>query len=826
MDSFWMDFRFAGRQLLRSSGIFTIAVLTLALGIAANSAIFTLTWSIVLNGLPVPNPSRLIQYVMQKGESVAGLSGPEYRILHDRQRACSDILAWSSDKLPVRHGLETHREYIQLLTPNALRVLQIQPALGQPFDETFDASHSFHGIPALLSYDNWQRNFQGSTSALGQVVTVDGHPVTIIGVMPRTFDGLTANLKPALYLPINFGPIEYGAKFLNSSGSLGLFVLGRLRPGVQMSQAEAELQAIEPSLRKEADPSGLYLGQIFKDFRLTIRPGRSGVSWVKMTYQRPLLVLEFLIIFVLVLCCINTAIVMQARISGRQQEFAVRSALGASRVRLIRQLVIETVLMIIPAVITGTFLGWLAAHALVNMLGQRGTPGLMDLRPNAIVLAVNITTALLIAIGAGLTPALRASRVDPSIDLKSGGRGYSARSGGEWSLSLQVAVSLSLVTSAVLFGGTLSHFLMANSGFHPGGAAVVTLDLTDFKSDVNQKVAFTNHFLQTLLSEPGVSAAGYIDALPLSSSFGPTRMFSVDRANAVHSDPNVFNLQATPGYFEAIGTRVLGGAVQANPSGDIKSCILSNSAARFFFPHQSALGERLFFANSPSGDGITADPRNACRITGIVEDARFISLRQPAPMTVYSIVNPDESSGNYDPSGILIVRGSSTSVAIISVKNVISKLAIPAGNFEVRSFSALVDQDLSRERLLMSLSGVFAVIALLLTALGLYGVLTRTVILRTREIGIRIALGANHRDVVIALSRRAGFRVLIGILAGLLLSGIVDQVARKLLQNSQIGSGTEIVLGVTLILLVSILASIIPLRRIVRLQPVEALRAE
>jgi predicted permease len=826
MDSFWGDFRFAGRQLLRSSGISAIAVLTLALGIAANSAIFTLTWDIVLSGLPVPHPSQLVEYVMQKGEVIAGLSGPEYRILRDRQKACSDILAWSSDKVLIRRGIETRREYIQLLTPNALRVLQIQLAFGQGFDENLDAAQHSQGIPALLSYDNWQRNFQGSDSALGQTIAVDGHPVTIIGVMPRGFDGLTANLKPALYLPISFGSIEYGPKFLNSPGSLGLFVLGRLRAGVRMTQADAELQAIAPSLRTEADPSGLYLGQMFKDFRLTIRPGRSGISWVKMTYQRPLLVLELLILFVLALCCINTAIVMQARVSGRQQEFAMRSALGASRARLIRQLLIETALMTIPGVVAGTFLGWLAAHVLVDMLGQRGTPALMDLRPNMVILAVNIATAVLVAVGAGLTPALRASRVEPSIDLKSDGRGLTARGSGEWALSLQIAVSLSLVTAAMLFGGTLSNFLTADSGFRSNDAAVAILDLTDFRSNINQEVAFTNRFLQTISGEPAVSSAGYVSAMPLSSSFGSARMFSVDRDNVVHSNPNLFNLQVTPGYFEAAGTRILGGSVEASLGGSTSSCVLSDSAAHFFFPRQPALGELIYSSNGSSPDGTTVNSRNACRVAAIVEDVRFISLRQPAPMTIYEIANPADPSGSYAPSGILIVRSNSTSLAMAAIKSAATKSALSTGNFEVRPFSALVDQDLSRERVLVSLSTVFAIIALLLTALGLYGLLTRTVTLRTREIGIRIAVGARRRDVIIALSRRTGIKVVVGVMAGLLLSGGVDKIARQLLQSSQVNGGTEIFLGVALVLFVSVLASIIPLRRIAKLQPTEALRSE
>jgi predicted permease len=821
---FWSDLRFSFRQLLRSPGISIISVLTIALGLAANTAVFTLTWNIVLAGLPVPHPGRLVEYEMDKGETMVGLSGPQYNLLRQRQRTLTGLLAWASDIVPVRQGTQTASTHVQFISPNAFRVLEMQPSLGRLFDEQQDTGDSANGIPAVVSYDAWQSRFHGEESAIGQSLNVDKHAVTVVGVLPREFGGLTANFHPELYLPLSFGNLEYGQDFLTHPGHFALFVLGRLKPGVTRVDAQTELDAIAPSLRKDADPSGKYLNQRFKDFRIVVHDGRSGVSYVKAVYSRPLFVLELLVVFVLVLCCVNTALVMLARVSGRQHEFAVRSALGAGRGRLMRQVLAETMLLTIPGLVAGIFLGWLAAHLLVDMLGNRGTPGAMDLRPNAIILGANLAAALTVALGAGLWPALRAGWAQPAHDLKANAQKVASKRLGGWAISLQVAVSLTLVSTAVLLGGTLSRLVTARSGFQPQNVVVLSPNLRDLKLNPAQESELRDRLLNAVLARPGIEAAGYVSLIPLSGYSGAAnRMFSIDRDQTIHSQASLFRLSATSGYFAAAGTRILAGESAAGPPDGPAACALSESAARLFFPRQNAVGELVYESSSAQADGTSPNIKNACRVAEVVEDARFVSLRQPAPPMLYAI---ERVGASPSPFPNLLVRGRSTSVAANAVKQAAAQVLPPETTLKVQSFSDLVHSDLSRERMLTSLSGAFAVIALLLTLLGLYGLLMRAVTLRTREIGIRLALGASAREILVAVGRGPLFLVVLGTAGGTVLALLLSSAARRLLNLPVSNSASELLAGCAIMLVFVLLALLVPARRAVAVDPMQALRAE
>jgi predicted permease len=826
IESLWADAKFALRRIRKSPGISFIAILTLALGVGANTAVFTLTWAIILKGLPVPNPGQLVQYGMRNGGSTMGLSGPEYTVLRREQKTSEDLLAWCSDKVSVRSAATVHEERIQLLTGNAFHVLQIQPYVGDFFSEQQDADGgNSQGTPAVLSYAYWQSQFHGSPSAIGQSFFLDDRPVTILGVMPPAFDGLTANFQPSIYLPLSFGDLLYAKDFRTHPGSFRFFTLGRLKPGIPLANAVAEAKAIEPSVRKQADPTGIYMNQFFKAFRLDVQSGRSGVSWVKMAYARPLLVMEMLVVFLLALCCVNTALVMLARVSGRQQEYAMRSALGARRSSLIRQVLVETSLLIVPGLIGGVFVGWIAANALVSMLGSRGTPTQMDLHPNAVILAVNALSALLVALGAGLWPALRASRIAPSLDLKAGSHTITSNQIGGLAVSLQVAVCLSLVTCAVLVSGLLVGLSSEPSGFHTESAAIATIDLQSLKLKDAELASLSSRLLDAVKAKPGVIAAGFIDEPPLSGSFGASRLFSIDRYHAIHSDPSVFYLRASSGYFDAVGTRLLEGDPQSSLSG-VNTCVLSRSSASFFFPHESALRQLVYFSTWPKPDGTQLDLKNACRVTAVVEDAKYVSLRQPAPRIFYQVFRPDTSAHDFAGMNYLVVRASSDVLAVAALRSATQQTLPSTVDVTIDTLTHLAHQDLSRERMLVSVSSVFAVLALLLTALGLYGLLMRTVTLRTREIGIRVALGAQRRSILLSIGSRAIFQTAIGLAAGTIVSLLAASAVRKLLEVQPGNSFSSLLWSGVALLVVAIFAVVAPARRAASIDPMQALRSE
>ena len=833
IESLWADIKFALRQLRKSPAITLIAVITLALGIGANTAVFTLTWAVILKSLPVPHPDRLVEYEMRNGDQMIGLSGPEYAALRRQQKSCIDLLAWASDSASVRKedALE-RRVHIQLLSGNAFHVLEMQPYLGNFFSERADNDEGTQGIPAVLGYDYWQDIFHGDDRAVGQTLIVAGHPVTVIGVMPKAFEGLTANFHPALYLPLSFADLLYGKDFRNHPGHFGHFVLGRLKPGMTVAAARAEVKAIEPSVRKEADPTGIYMNQFFKPFRLRVQDGRSGVSWVKATYGRPLLVLEMLVAFLLLLCCLNTALVMLARVSGRQQEYAVRSALGAGRVRLIRQVLIETVLLTIPGLLAGLLMGWAAARALVAMLGTMGSASSMDVRPNAIILGFNLGVSLLVAFSAGLWPAFRAAKTTPAFDLKTSDRTVAARQMGGWVVVLQVAVSVSLVTSAVLLGGTLGRLLTEHSGFHAQGTALAYIDLRAAKPQPAETARIDDELLRKVQQKPGVMTSGSTDARPLIGFFGASREFAIDARGNVHADPHIFYIRVSPGYFDAIGTRLLTGESAAPTAKDsMPQCVLSRDLSAFFFPGENAVGRIVYASTFQQPDGTNLDPKNGCRVVGIAENARLVSLRTAAPRAIYNVISPSVLSSTsqdaFSYSGInLIVHAKTDALAVAALQDTVKQVLPNSADVKYQTFRQLEDQDLNRERMLTSLSGAFALLALLLTALGMYGLLMRNVVLRTKEIGIRVALGAQRRQIVAAIARKALIEVGIGLLAGAAITVLLVRAIRQLLEEPQPTSEWTYLISASVILLVAGIALYFPARRAASIDPMVALRAE
>ena len=837
MGGFWFlngwgrDVRYALRQLSKSPGITSIAVMTLALGIGANTAVFTLTWQVILKSLPVSRPDRLVEYEMWDGTHMLGLSGPEYTALRQRQHVCIDLLAWASDEATVRtRQLGEKRTRIQLLSGSAFHVLEMKPYLGSLFMENADTEEGPHGIPAVLSYEYWREQFHGDAGALGQTLMVENHAVTVIGILPKTFEGLTANFHPALYLPFSFSDLLYGSDFRRDPGHFAHFVLGRLKPGMDLAAADAELKAIEPSIRHEADPSGNYLRKFLKFYRLRVQSGRSGVSWVKATYTKQLLVVEMLVTFLLVLCCLNTALVMLALVSDRQREYAIRSALGARWLRLIRQVLVETIMLTIPGLLLGGLLGWSAARVLVAMLGTMGGASSMDVRPNLIILSFNVGLSLIVAIAAGLWPALRAAKAAPALDLKD--RGITAKGIGGSAVVLQVAVSVSLMTSALLMGSTLQTLLTNRAGIDAAGTGMAFIDFRPAKQQPKETAAMVGELLQKIQHAPGVTAAGITAMRPLIGFSTASPQFAFDQVGNIRSEPRALSVQVSPDYFKAIGTGLLSGSSEASMStGSMPQCVISQNLAEAFFPKNSAVDRIVYSSTLGQPDGTDLDPKSACHVVGVAEDARLVSLRVPPPRTVYDLISPSQSIGDTPnilsgPVVNVIVRANTYALANVALQDSVRQ-ALP-GSVEVKfqTLEQSVSDDLNRERMLVSMSGTFALLALLLTVLGIYGLLMRSVALRTKEIGIRVSLGAQRNQIVTAIAKKTLVEIGAGLLAGAAMTTILVKIIHRLLVEPQPSAVWVYAISSGVILLVAGAAMYFPAKRAVSVDPVCALRTE
>jgi hypothetical protein len=350
-------------------------------------------------------------------------------------------------------------------------------------------------------------------------------------------------------------------------------------------------------------------------------------------------------------------------------------------------------------------------------------------------------------------------------------------------------------------------------------------DLHSLKLTDTAAANLSSRLLQAVEDQPQVRAAGLIDMPPFSGSFGASRLFSIDRDHVIHSDPSVFYLRTSSGYFAAVGTGVLAGDPAASISG-VNVCVLSRSSASFFFPRESAIHQLVYFSTWPKPDGTELDLKSACRVTAVVEDAKFVSLRQPAPRIFYQVYRPEESAKNFAEMNHLIVRANSDALAMSAIQIAARRVLPPGVEVKIDSMTDMMHQDLSRERMLVSVSTVFAVLALLLTALGLYGLLMRTVTLRTREIGIRVALGSQRGAILLSIGRRAMAQAALGLAAGTVISQLASQAVRQLLDvKPEIGI-SNLILSAAAMLIVAALAVIAPVRRAASVDPMQALRSE
>jgi predicted permease len=827
LESMLQDLRYALRMLRKNPGFAAAAMLTLALGIGANAAIFTLTYAVILKSLPVPHPGQLVRYTFRQGPMDIGLSGPAYDALRRHETVNTDLLAWSDADFAVEEKGAVTSVSGAMISGNGFRVLELQPFLGRVFGDPDDVtSGGPSGFQALLGYDYWKQHFQGSAAALGQALTVNGHVVTVIGVLPPGFDGLIAGMRTDLVLPLAFEEVLHAPQPMrHHAGSFWLTVMGRLKPGESIQTAQANLRATEATVREEADPSHHFLSGFFAPFHFGAESGRAGRSLMKVVFQAPLLVLEVLVGLLLLLCCANTALLVLARISGRTREFALRTALGAPRTRLFRQVLLEVGLLAVGGLGGGIWLGWAAAHSLVAMLTRIGQPPPLDVTPCAAIVAFTASISLLSALVAGLWPALRAMRVAPGPSLKQGGAVSSSKELGRWMVPVQVALSVTLLFAASLLGRSFLKLLLENSGFRAEGLMLANVDLSANKPTNVVATASAQRMVEALESTPGMEAATVLSYPPISNSYSAGHYYSFGENGAVHSDMQTWLEAVSPGYFAAMGTRILEGRgfTRSDVNGD-PVCVPSASAAAYFFPGKDALGRFVYSGGEdPSLDGKTkADPKNACRVIGVAEDARYRALREAPPRILYRPIVRDDMG----PQFCLAVRSGNAEVAAAAIRDAVRRVIPTAVPPAIFSFRDLVNEHLRQERMVVLLSGCFAAIALLLTALGLYALLARSVLMRTREIGVRLALGAQPGEALRMVVWQGLRLVLVGLVIGLAAALPVAKLLGGLLFGIRPTDPFTLGTVVGALLSVALLASVIPARKATKVDPMVALRYE
>jgi len=822
------DLRYALRYVRKSPGFTLAAILTFALGIGVNTAIFSLAYAIVLKSLPVHNPGALIRYTFKRGDMDVGLSGPMYDAIRKDQAACTDVLAWGRSTPLLNENGTLHELHGGLASGNGFAVLGLQPALGRTFTPTDDVNGGgTGGYKAVLGHDFWVGHFQSDRSVIGRSITLNGASVSIIGVLPAGFQGVEAGQRDDIVLPLAFAAVLFPQKqpYRDAPGSFWLTVMGRLRSGETITGARANLSSIWPAVRRQADPSGLYLGGFFKSFAPNIESGRGGRSELRTLYTQPLVLIEILSGLLLLLCCVNIGLLMLARLSERRVEFALRAALGASGARVVLDVLLEIVCVAVPGLFVGMAAGSMLAQVLASMLGHIDAPPAVDVSASLPILFFSAGITVISALIAGLWPMVSMRKNAPAVDLKQSTYSLARQSTNSWIVSVQIAVSATLLVSAFLLGSTFAKLYFEPSGFEGDHLAFADVNLKPAKLTPGRAVESSRSLIASLQGAPGVQNSALMSMPPLRGWMSSTRLFSFDRHGSEHSDPEVWPESVSATYFDTVGTRILEGrALTAEDTKADRVCVLSRSAAQFFFPGEDAIGRVVYSATDASNHKPDApNQENARRVVGIAEDAHFFSLRKQADRLMYTpMTDKDLEAGVFD----VAVRASNLGLAADEIRHALNTAVPGSAPPTIYSYREVLNEHLQRERMLISLSTSFGVVALLLVAVGVFGVLMRSVAQRTREIGIRMALGEGRGSILKTVLMTAIKRVLVGVAIGTTLAIAASRLMRSLLFETSATDPWIYTAAAAVLIAVAGGAALLPAKRAVSIEPMRALRTE
>ena len=816
----WQDLRFAVRMLLKNPGFTVVAALTLALGIGANTAIFTLMDAVLLKRLPVKQPEQLIEPMMVSGKAYNSFSWQAFQHWRQRNQSLSGLIASSNNRFYcVVEGAAPERVAGQYVTGDFFSVLGVSPAIGRmiaPGDDRFEAPNAV----AVISDGYWSRRFGRDPAALGKRIVVENVPLTIVGVAPADFFGLQVGSRVDLWAPLATEPLMRRTSFTSSAGYKWLQLVGRMKPGISLDQARADLDllfrpaVIEPELALQTGPEAERRGL---DWRFKVEPAGNGLSLLREQFSKPLAILMVIAGLVLLISCANLANLLLTRAATRRREIAVRLALGAGRARLIRQLLTESLLLALIGAATGVLLANFGAQYLLNILASGRTPVLLDVQPDSRALVFTGLLSVLTALLFGLAPALRASRSDLIAALKGGGRGLEfGGSRQRLSRSLivaQIAISLILLVGAGLFLRTLRNLHSIDLGFERENVLLVELDPSHSGYAPEQ----TRHSFLALLdgiqSIPGVRSASLSWNPPVAGG-GSSRTVSLEgHAPGPEANREIYVNWVAPRYFETLGVPLIAGrdfGPHDTPDSP-RVVILNRTMARVFLGDANPIGQRIRVGDN--------DIRE---VVGVVGDSHYLEVREQITPTLY--LNTFQSPA---PGGEFAIRATGDPNAVIpAVRREIERHVKGMAIANVRTLASHVDAWIVEERLVALLSSCFSGLALFIAAVGLYGVLSYTVARRTQEIGIRMALGAQPRDVMAMILKEITWLVCLGLAFGVPLALILGSFTADLLYGLTPTDPLTIVTGILVMLIVALLAGYIPARRASRVDPMASLRSE
>jgi predicted permease len=842
MGTFFQDLRYGLRILGRNPGFAAVAVLSLALGIGANTAIFSLIDVVMLKLLPVKDPQQLVVLSDPSagGVSIGSQSGTrslysyqEFEYFRDRNQVFAGVLAAESSggRLQVSiegSGGQTEEVQTKLVSGDYFNVLGVSALLGRTFTAEADRAPGANPL-VVISYAYWKRRFGLDPSVLGKTVQVHSTMFTIIGVTPQGFFGENVGSAPDLYFPLSMQrQVMPGRDFIGPDKAVfnkieWLRVMARLKPGVSEKQASASINVDFQQLLTAQAGSVATEQQRHEwlDQKIELSGGSKGTSGLRDEFSQPLLVLMALVGLVLLIACTNVANLLLARATARQKEIGVRLALGAGRLRLIRQLLTESVLLASLGGALGLVLAQWGDKVLVRLVSNRDQAIPLDLHPDLRILAFTLAVALLTGILFGILPSFRATRLDLAPTLKESARG--STSGGRLWLgkalvSAQVAMSLLLLIGAGLFVRSLRKLLTVNLGYNPDKLLLVRIDPVPS----GYQGAATAQLYQTLLDRirtlPGVRAATVSQNGLFSHSESADEISIPGFTPKKGQDMDARWDQVGPNYATTVGIPVLLGR-DIGPQDTATAprvCLINQTMAHYYFGDQSPLG-RIVTDEYP-------DSRLSYQVVGLVADAKYNNLREKTPRRFYvPFFHPIEPVSAANLEVRTFADPSAVATAIRREIQSVDRTILITG---VHTMNELVDDSVIRDRLIATLSTFFGALALLLASIGLYGVMSYAVARRTNEIGIRIALGARRLDVIGMVLREAMLMVAGGVAVGLPVALATTRFVSSRIYGLSANDPFTIVAASLIMLGVAAFAGYMPAYRASRVDPMTALRYE
>ncbi|MBV8897154.1 MAG: ABC transporter permease [Acidobacteriaceae bacterium] len=823
------DLVWAMRSLRLNAGFAMVAVLSLALGVGANTAIFQLIDAVVLRTLPVPAPETLAGvreiHSGRVGSSVTRqqeMSSAIWEQLRQRQQAFSSIAAWATEAFNLGHGGEARYADGLWVSGDFFKTLQVKPIMGRLFSP-IDDRKGCGAEGAVISYSFWRGKLGGREDVAGSLLSLNGQSFPIIGVTPSTFSGLEVGRKFDVALPLCSEPLLHAeGNWTDSQTTWWLAAIGRLKPGWTLDRATAQLVSIAPPIFAATLPPGYdeTERQRYLHFSFRALPAATGVSLLRNDYEQPLWLLLGISGAVLLIACANIANLMLARATARQQEMGVRLALGASRLRLFRQLLVESLLLAAAGAAVGGALAMFLSRALIAGLGSEQDSVFLTLPTDWRVLAFTAGLAVFTCVIFGLAPALHAAKTEPGIVVKTGGRAMTA---GRQRLLVrrgfiiaQVALSLVLVVTAMLFVRTFQNLVRLNLGFNQNHILVADFDLSPLKLPPPTRLAYKRELLEQVRTIPGVVSAATTGIVPLSGN-GWNEFIDFPGTNLRRK--LVYFSDVSSGYFRTLDVPLLIGRDfnDSDTANSPPAAIVNQSFAKKFLGGTDCIG-KVFGQRQDGGK-----PEKVYRIVGLVGDTRYRNLREPYVPIVFVAQN---QSATPDLDFTVLIHSNEDITSLISSLKTVAQKRNPE---IVLNFSVLhksIREGLGRERLMAALSGFYGALAAILSLVGLYGIMSYTTLRRTSEMGIRMALGASRGRILGMIVGDAMRMLAVGIVIGIILVAASGQAVQRMLFGLKPTDSLSLGLAIAAMTLIALGASALPARRAANLQPMQTLREE